>query len=169
MIAKIPGRFTIDDVNALAEANPGWKIERDADGTVSLSPTGGNAGACEARLGALLSAWNGDPPRGVVFSSSTGFVMPDRALLSPDASWISRERWEALTEQERRGYPPIVPDLCVEVRSPSDAPSALREKLLRYRAYGATFVVLVDPEEQSIWTDGTAPDDFSIDPAAVFA
>ena len=46
--------------------------------------------------------------------------MPDGAILSPDLSWIRRDRWEALTTNQRASYAPIVPDVCIELVSPSD-------------------------------------------------
>ena len=72
----------------------------------------------------------------VAFDSSTGFRLPDGALLSPDASWVRRDRWQALTPQDRRGFAPLCPDVVFEVRSESDALQDLRKKMLSYIANG---------------------------------
>ena len=56
-----------------------------------------------------------------VFDSSTGFHLPDGSVLSPDASLVRLERWQALTPEQRRSFPPLCPDLLVELTSPSEA------------------------------------------------
>jgi len=45
---------------------------------------------------------------GKTFNAATGFSLPNGADRSPDASWVSRERWEALTPQERKTFPHFV-------------------------------------------------------------
>jgi Uma2 family endonuclease len=170
MHATIPARLTSDeDLVTLSEANPGWQIERQANGSITLSPpAGGASGAREFALSVLIATWNGRPPKGTAFSPSTGFTMPDRSVLSPDAAWVSRERWSALTVEQRESFPPLVPDVCIELRSQSNGVAELKRKLRRYRAYGATYVVLVDPYERTVWTDGIAPPDFPTDFSSVF-
>ena len=56
-----------------------------------------------------------------VFDSSTGFLLPDGSVRSPDASLVRLERWQALTAEQRRGFAPLCPDLVVELASPSGA------------------------------------------------
>jgi Uma2 family endonuclease len=53
-----------------------------------------------------------------VFDSSSGFRLPDGSVLSPDASLLRQEHWEALTPEERCGFAPLCPDLAVELASP---------------------------------------------------
>ncbi len=50
-----------------------------------------------------------------MFDSSTGFRLPDGSVLSPDASLVELERWQALSPEQRRGFPPLCPDLVVEL------------------------------------------------------
>ena len=49
------------------------------------------------------------------FDSSTGFELPDRVVMSPDASWVGLDRWEALNAEERREFSPLCSDLVVEL------------------------------------------------------
>ncbi|MBX6378166.1 MAG: Uma2 family endonuclease, partial [Clostridia bacterium] len=70
--------------------------------------------------------------------------------LSPDASWVRRERWEALTPEEQEGFVPLCPDAVFEVRSPSNTLAELREKMRAYLANGARIAVLVDPYERAV-------------------
>ncbi len=85
------------------------------------------------------------------------------------AASVRMDRWTSLTRAEREGYAPLVPDVCIEVLSKSDSVAATKHKLLRYRNYGAAFVVLIDPFDRLVWTDGTPPaDDFPTDFSPTF-
>src|SRR5437763_11959647 len=87
---------------------------------------------------------------GIGFSSSSGFTLPNGAKRSPDVSWIRRERWEALTEEERNEFAPICPDFIVELRFKSDRLSTVREKMTEYIDNGAQLGWLLDPLEQKV-------------------
>jgi Uma2 family endonuclease len=49
------------------------------------------------------------------FDSSTGFRLPDNSVLSPDAALVALDRWQALSDAERRGFAPLCPGLAVEL------------------------------------------------------
>ncbi len=84
----------------LCQANRDLKLERTATGElVVMSPTGGEGGKGEADLITDLNNWNRSSNLGVVFSSSTGFKLPNGAARSPDAAWVREDRWEALSPQ----------------------------------------------------------------------
>jgi Uma2 family endonuclease len=85
-----------------------------------------------------------------VFDSSTGFLLPDNSIRSPDASLVRQERWQALSEAERDGFPPLCPDLVVELASPSDQPEALRLKMASYISNGAQLGWLLLPRQRSV-------------------
>jgi Uma2 family endonuclease len=76
---------------------------------------------------------------------------------------VRLERWQALTPVERRGFPPLCPDLVVELVSPSDegprGSEALRRKMVAYLANGARLGWLLFPEQQfmEIWQPGADP------------
>ena len=163
MVAKVPAPTTAEDVERLSFANPGWQIEREADGTITMSLTNSDGGRRSLELALLIGSWNRLEEAGVTFDSSAGFTMPDGAILSPDLSWIRRDRWETLTPKQRETYAPIVPDVCIELVSSSDRREATIAKAQRYRAYGATYVVVLDPQTQTVWTDGTPPETFPTD------
>lgn len=44
----------------------------------------------------------------------------DGSVLSPDASVVRLERWQALSPEQRRGFPPLCPDLVIELATASD-------------------------------------------------
>ncbi|MFM7511856.1 MAG: Uma2 family endonuclease [Cyanobium sp.] len=95
-----------------------------------------------------------------IFDSSAGFRLPDGSVLSPDAALVLEERWQALSPQQRRGFPPLCPDLVVELASASDEGprgiTNLREKMDQYQANGARLGWLLLPEERAveIWRGG---------------
>lgn len=159
MVAKVPAPTTLDDVERLSFANPGWQIEREADGTTTMSPTSSESGRRRLRLALLMKNWNTIDNDGEAFDSSTGFTMPAGSILSPDLSWIRRERWERLSEIQHH-YAPIDPDVCIELVSSSDRIDATIAKARRYRGYGASYVVVLDGKTHTVWADGSVPGAF---------
>jgi Uma2 family endonuclease len=141
---------TDEELLRLSERNPGYQFERTADGRLVVSPTGSKSGWRSGEVYGQLRDWNRHTRAGVVFDSSTGFRLPDGSLLSPDASWVARERWEALSPEEQEGFAPLCPDAVFEVRSPSQTPQELREKMRAYLRNGARIGVLIDPYERAV-------------------
>ncbi len=73
------------------------------------------------------------------------FVLPDGSRLSPDAWWMSDERWNSLPPEART--PPFaaaVPDFIVEIVSPSNRGPALEDKVRRYLEGGARMVWVIN-------------------------
>jgi Uma2 family endonuclease len=58
---------------------------------------------------ARLQTWADQQGDWAVFDSSTGFRLPDGSVLSPDASAVRLERWQTLTPEQRRRFPPLCP------------------------------------------------------------
>jgi Uma2 family endonuclease len=104
-----------------------------------------------ANLTYQLAAWAQKDHSGINFDSSTGFSLPNRAMLSPDASWIKRERWDSLTEDEQEGFAPLCPDFVVEIRSRSDDLPPLESKMKEYIANGALLAWLIDPLRHRVY------------------
>src|SRR5690348_7054014 len=104
-----------EEIELLSERNPELCFERSAEGDLVVTPpAGSNSGRRNATLTGMLFAWNKAAGNGVVFDSSAGFVLPDSSLLSPDASWIRRSRWEQLTPEQRDRFAPVCPDVVME-------------------------------------------------------
>ena len=106
----------------VCEANPEAVLELTATGQViAMTPTGGETSRRNTRLVFRLQAWAERRGGWEVFDSSGGFRLSDGSVLSPDAAVLRMERWQALTPEQRRGFPPLCPDLVVELVSPSVA------------------------------------------------
>jgi len=139
-----------EEIIEISERNPGYQFERSASGELIVTPTGGEPGWRELELGAQLRNWTVQNGRGVAFGATTGFHLPDGSLLLPDACWVHRDRWEALTAKQRRGLVPLCPDAVFELASPSDSLASLRRKMRAYLANGARLAVLIDPERRAV-------------------
>jgi Uma2 family endonuclease len=142
-----PKQFT-----ELAINNPDLRLERTAAGELIVNPpTGGESSQRNFSITAQLYDWfEANEALGEGFDSSGGFTLPNGAIRSPDASWVSRERWEALTPQQRRGFVPLCPDFVVELRSASDSLSKLQNKMIEYINNGAKLGWLIDPQNQQV-------------------
>jgi Uma2 family endonuclease len=88
---------------------------------------------------------------GVGFDASTGFMLPNGATRSPDLAWVKRERWEALTAEQRKGFASLCPDFVLELRSPSDALATVQATMQEYLDNGAQLGWLIDPLEKSVY------------------
>jgi Uma2 family endonuclease len=148
-----------DEILALSERNPGLQFERSSAGALIVTPTGSEGGRRDLALGHQLYTWAEADGSGIAFGASAGFRFPDGSLLSPDASWVRRERWEALSRTERAGFAPLWPDAVFEIASESDSAASLREKMLSYIANGVRLAVLIDPGRRAVevYASGQAP------------
>jgi Uma2 family endonuclease len=63
---------------------------------------------------------------------------------------VSRQRWEALTPKERKGFVPLCPDFVVELRSESDSLTQLRSKMQEYMDNGARLGWLINPQQRRV-------------------
>jgi Uma2 family endonuclease len=135
----------------LCQNNRELKFERTAKGElIIMSPVGGESGNREADLIIDLGIWNRQTGLGFTFSSSTIFKLPNGADRSPDAAWIQRERWQALTPEQRRKFPPIAPDFVIELRSATDDLEMLRSKMHEYMDAGVQLAWLINPQQQQV-------------------
>uniref|UniRef100_B8HQ46 Putative restriction endonuclease domain-containing protein n=1 Tax=Cyanothece sp. (strain PCC 7425 / ATCC 29141) TaxID=395961 RepID=B8HQ46_CYAP4 len=143
--------FTEEQFDQLCLSNPDLKIERSARGDlIVMPPVGGESGNQEIELGTDLNLWNRQTGLGKVFSSSTLFRLPGGGDRSPDVAWIELNRWNSLTPDQRRKFPPIAPDFVIELRSPTDRLDLLQEKMQEYMASGVRLGWLINPQQQQV-------------------
>ncbi|HEY9693447.1 MAG TPA: Uma2 family endonuclease [Oculatellaceae cyanobacterium] len=135
----------------LAIANRDLQLERTAKGElIVMPPTGGETGNRNSDFSGQLWLWNRQTQLGKTFDSSTGFYLPNGADRSPDAAWVSIERWNVLTKEQQQSFVPLCPDFVMELRSKNDNLEPLRTKMKEYIANGARLGWLIDPKNQRV-------------------
>jgi Uma2 family endonuclease len=150
-VQSITLRVTHEEFEKLCQDNPDRSFELTATGElVVMPPVGGESGNSELELGGELFVWNRQAKLGKIFSSSTIFVLPNGAGRSPDAAWVELSRWEALTPEQRKKFPPLAPDFVMELRSATDRLPLLREKMEEYRSNGVRLGLLIDPKNKQV-------------------
>lgn len=145
-------RLSAEGFIELCKANQDLQLELTATGEVIIMPpTFSWTGKQNSGLNAQLWNWNEQVSLGIVFDSSSGFTLPNGAIRSPDVSWVSNERWEALTEiQQKEEFSPLSPDFVVELRSSSDSLKKLREKMQEYIDNKVRLGWLIDTKEKQV-------------------
>jgi Uma2 family endonuclease len=133
---------------------------------VPTMPTGDEHADVESELGMRLRAYGKETRRGRAVGGEVGIYIrrnPD-TVRAADIVFISRERD---LRPRAKGYFEIAPDLVVEVLSPDDRMSRMREKLRDYFSAGVRVVWVVDPALRRVLvhrslTDVTVLDDRQI-------
>lgn len=144
-------RMTDAEFLEFCAQNPELRIEMTSRGElIVMSPVTGRGGNRNFFLTGRFFEWVKGNDAGVGFDSSTCFTLPNGAKRSPDASWIRRGRWEALTAEEQDEFPPICPDFVIELRSKSDRLKMLEEKMEEYLLNGAQLGWLIDPLQKRV-------------------
>ena len=144
-------KLTDEQFFELCQENENIRLERTAKGElIIMSPAGGETGSSNAGLTAQIWIWNQQKKLGKVFDSSTGFKLPNNANRAPDASWVKLERWDALTPEQKKKFPPICPDFVVELMSPSDSLKETQDKMKEYRDNGAVLGLLINRKSRQV-------------------
>jgi Uma2 family endonuclease len=154
LLIRYPKNRVLDDdaLLALSSANPELRFEQTAQGDlIIMRPAGTETGGYDAELVAQLVVWAKQNGKGKAFGSSTGFRLPNGALRSPDASWVSYEKLSKLTPEQYKKFAPLCPEFLIELMSPSDSLKDAQEKMLEYISNGAELGWLIDPSEKCVY------------------
>ena len=131
--------------------NEDLRIERNADGDLLIMPpTGGETGNRNIEISYQLQLWTRKDKTGIAFDSSTGFILPNGANRSPDASWIPLIKWNSLTLDERKKFIPLCPDFAIELFSPNDNLSKTQSKLEEYIDNGTKLGWLINRKQEQV-------------------
>jgi Uma2 family endonuclease len=130
---------------AFSRRNRPLRIEQNAEGELEImSPLGFEAGQRELFVMCRLGDW-AERSGGLAFSSNAGVLLRDRSVRSPDASWMSQTRWDALSKEEKKGFAPVCPDFLIEILSEVDSRVKLEAKMEMWIKNGALLAWMVDP------------------------
>jgi Uma2 family endonuclease len=143
--------LTSDQLLELSSLNDDLQLEKSAHGElIIMAPAGSDTSDRNAEITFQLRGWAKRDGTGISYDSSGGFILPDGAILAPDAAWVLKSRLEALTAAQREKYLPLCPDFVIELRSPSDRLPAVQRKMRQYLANGARLGWLIDPSTQNV-------------------
>jgi len=144
--------MTEDQFFELCQINRDLRIERNARGElIIMPPEGGETGDRDAEITMQLRTWAKRDGTGTTFGSSTGFRLPNNAVRSPDAAWVLKSRLAKLTAKQKKKFLPLCPDFVIELRSPTDSLSILKDKMQEYLDNGLTLGWLIDPEKKRVY------------------
>ena len=118
---------------------------------IIMPPEGMETGAGNLTIGRRLGNWTELDGTGIAFGSSAGFTLPKGSMKAADACWILRERWDALSQDEKRRFSHISPDFVIELRSESDSLRHLLEKMEEYIENGVRLGWLIDPRQRRVY------------------
>jgi Uma2 family endonuclease len=130
-------RMTADEYHAVTVEGDRTQL---VDGRIVVDEPKLIHGVLQLRLGGELYAWvRAGEGRGMA-SLPTGVEMDDFNVYGPDVLWFREDRIPANFD----AYPEHVPDLCVEIRSPSTWRYDVGTKKRVYEAGGLPELWLVD-------------------------
>jgi Uma2 family endonuclease len=132
----------------LPEAKPAYEWVRGRT-LQKMSPSRSH-GVLQRVFGSILYEWA--VGRGWVATEWRFMVTPrdgDPRPLVPDVAYIAAEKLANLSQAERE-YPPVAPDIVVEILSPGDRPIDVDHKRDVYLAAGVTLVLIVDPHARTM-------------------
>lgn len=139
-----PRPFTYDDYLALPNDGKRYEIiEGDLSMTPAPSP---RHQAVQLRLGSLLLAYLDKHALGRVFVSPIDLVLSMVDVVQPDLLFVGQSRSHIIAEKNIVG----IPNLIVEILSPSSTTRDQEEKLSLYQRYGLPEYWIVDPDSQTV-------------------
>ncbi len=143
--------LTDERFEQICQSNQDLRFERTSTGElVIMPPAGSDTGRQNCELSGQLWLWNQQTHLSVTFDSSAGFTLPNGAIRSPDASWITQERWDTLNTSQKRKFAPICPNFVVELCSPSDRLTDIQSKMAEYLDNGALLGWLIAPKTRTV-------------------
>ena len=141
---------TVDSVQDLART-PEYNRRRFylIDGELfEMSPVKRIHSRLANRIGMFLGIFLEEQDLGEAHTELGFYPAGDRGtLLAPDVAYVSNER---LSGQPEDGFMSIMPDLAVEIASPSDSLAQLRRKAKVYLDNGSSLVWIVLPAEKGV-------------------
>ena len=141
----IKGPATLQDL--LNTPKNGNKYEL-VDGEIVVSPAGMRHSEVAINIGGLIWEFLQKNPIGKVYASDVGIAFPNGNVRSPDVTYVSIAKLPEGRSPETFGE--VIPDLAVEVLSPSDSLKELGRKIGEFLENGVPIVWLVDPARQTV-------------------
>ena len=144
-IVKPKGSATLEDLLNMPE--DGLKHEL-VNGEIVVSPGGWKHSEIAIKISHILATFLEGNPIGRVGGSDLGVWLSNGNLRSPDVTFVRNEKLPK--EEDQYKFAEFVPDLAVEVLSPSDRTKFVEEKIREFLANGVPIVWRVDPVNKTV-------------------
>jgi Uma2 family endonuclease len=139
--------MTAEEFAALPQPVDGSLQELIRGKVIQMPPVQGRHGFVVTNIATLLNVFTMKPRKGwVVVESGVILERDPDTVRGPDVSFYSIARHPGPPDR----YFEIPPDLAVEVLSPDDRRSKVREKIREYISKGVKLFWLVDPEAKTV-------------------
>lgn len=140
-------QLTQEEFEDFCARHPELRVEREPDGQLNImSPIHLASGSHEADFIIQLGIYAQAEKTGKVFSSNTGFTLPDGSVRAPDGAFVSYEQLDRLSTAEKHSFAPVVPEFISEVRSDTDSVGKLLSKMKEvWIKNGVRLAWLIDP------------------------
>lgn len=124
------------------------RIYELVDGEILVSPAGMRHGEVAGKILHIVATFLEKNPIGKVYTPDTGIALPDGNLRCPDVSVVRNEKLPGGQSPDTFGE--LVPDLVVEVLSPSDSLKEVGRKIGEFLECGVPLVWLADPKRKTV-------------------
>ncbi len=136
--------LTVKDLEKAQQQLPDYQVELVKGEIIVMSPSGYESDEVATRLSTFMNVWVMPRSLGRVTGSSAGFTLPNADTRAPDVSFVQAER----LRRAPRSFAKLTPDLMVEVKSPTDSLTKLREKIDEFLSLGTRVGLLIHPEQR---------------------
>lgn len=147
-----PLKMTDEAFYEFCQRNKDFRFEMDKRGNlIIMPPTFLETSRKNARINVKLGVWAEKDNSGIAFESDGMFILPNGAKRAPNAFWILKDRYFALSQAEREEkFARICPDFVLELRSKSDNLRKLQAKMREYIENGARLGWLIGSYEKKV-------------------
>jgi Uma2 family endonuclease len=143
MTTSAPALATIGDL----ELRPG-RCELIDGEIIDVAPAGFEHGRAMVAIGSLLAQHvKANQVPGAVLAGDPGFILDERNVRAPDVAYLDADR---CARAPTSGFMRFVPNLAVEIVSPTDSHSAVVAKARLWLQCGVSLVWVVDPPSRTV-------------------
>lgn len=138
--------LTVEDLEKLQAQNPDLRMELVEGKIIVMSPSGYESEEIGSRFLTFMNTWVMPRKIGRVTGSNAGFNVPELGVRVPDVSFVLAER----LRRAPKSFAQLIPDLMVEVKSPTDKLKELKDKIESFLNLGTKVGILINPETRTV-------------------
>jgi Uma2 family endonuclease len=139
--------LTADDLLALPDPAEGGHYELSEGELIEVPGANWEHEDIKAAISESLTLWNARVQLGRVYGDAM-FQLEEQTARRPDVAFVSNERRSVV--QDKKKIIPFIPELAVEVISPSEYASDSERKVHEYLAAGVLEVWQIYPESKTM-------------------